>query len=278
MLDQRAAEDVEARVWASICGLAASEQILDSKGVFAATALFGDADHPLISRVLGLGSGRAVEDEMLGRIVALYDAAGADSIFVPLSPMARPARLPRMLKEHGFEPAMKEAKLYRPTENPPTPEPYFQIREAKAEELEAVQVLYEGAGMSKAWTNVVAAQVGAPCWHHYLALDGGKPVALGSMYAWEDYAYSLPGWTLPAFRRRGYQRALGIHRIGAAGRLGCKWVTANVDVTDSPIGFTIRSYERLGFKLLYLRDTYVRRRPEVPPQDRYSRRMMAPLG
>ena len=274
MPDSKGVEEVEARVWASLAGVTAVEPLFDSKGTFAATALFADLAHPLISRVVGLGSGRTVEPETLDRIIERYDATGADSIFVPLAPTARPAKLPRLLKERGFEASMKEAKLYRTTEQSPQRDPYFQIREASPEELEVVQVLYANSGMRKEWTNIVSANVGAPYWYHYMALDGGRPVALGSMYAWQDYAFTLPGWTLPAYRRKGFQRAINTYRIGEAKRLGCGWITANVDVTEAPIGFTVRSYERLGFKILYLRDTYIRQRPPSA-LNAYTRRMMA---
>lgn len=276
--DFRAVEAVEARSWASLPGVTATQPLFDSRGLLAGNALFSDSKLPLLNRVVGLGTDRTVEPETLDRIIEAYDAALAETTFIPLAPVARPSTLPRMLKERGFEPGMKEAKLCRSTKDPPEQDAYFRIRRAAPDELEALLYLYTGAGMQKPWAEVMAANLGAPGWHHFVALDSGKPVALASMFVSGKYALCFPGWSLPAYRKRGYQRALGVHRIVAAGELGCDWVTTNVDVTDGPIGFTVRSYTRLGFELLYVRTTYIRHRPNVPLPNAYTRRLLLPYG
>jgi GNAT superfamily N-acetyltransferase len=274
--DPIGAERVEARAWASLSAIRAAEPLFDERGLVTATALVADSCFPLANRVVGLGLSRPVQASLLDHILEIYDATGADCIFVPTAPTVRPASLPRLLQERGFEPAMREAKLYRSTFDAPEIDPAIRIVKAKEEDHEIVLTLYRRGGMAPDLTEVMAANLGNPGWHHYMALDDGRPVALASMFASQGFALCYPGMTLPGHRHRGYQRGLTSHRIAAAAELGCDWVTTNVDVTDSPIGFTIRSYTRLGFDLLYVRTTHIRHRPDVPLPDAFSRRLLVP--
>jgi GNAT superfamily N-acetyltransferase len=269
-----AIEAVEARGWTSLSGVTRTEPLFDDRGTLVATALFSEPRYPLLNRVVGLGLDRAVREETLDRILEMYDAARAETICIPTPPTARPSRLPRLLMERGFEPGLKEAKLYRTTLDPPDSDRHDRIVEATTGDSEVVRQMYGDAGMDADWADIMTAKLGADHWHHYIALDEGKPVALASMFASQELAWCPPGWTPPAYRRRGHQRALATHRIAAAAKLGCKWVNTNVDVTDSPLGFTVRSYTRLGFELLYVRTTYIRHRPDVPLPNAYARRLL----
>lgn len=271
-----AIEGVEARAWSSLAAVVKSEPLFDERGLQAATALFSDSTYPLANRVVGLGLARPVQPSVLDRILEMYDAAGADSIFIPMAPTARPSTLPRLLQERGFEPSMKEGKLYRSTQDPPRMDSRDRVIAAKEEDHEGVLNLYRSGGMDADWANIMAANLGTPGWHHFVALDGDRPVALASLFASQGFGLCFPGWTLPAYRHRGYQRALAAHRIAAARELGIGWVSANLDVTDSPIGFTIRSYTRLGFELLYVRTTFIRQRPNVTVPNAFSRRLLIP--
>lgn len=272
----REVEAAEGYAWRSLSGVTAAQPLFDSRGTFAGHALFSDVKRPLLNRVVGLGLDKPVDAETLDRIIQAYDAASAGALFLPIAPTTRPASLPRQLKERGFKPAMKEAKLCRATQEPPPQDPYYRIREATPEDCESVREVYASSGMQQEWVQVAAANLGAPGWHHYLALEGGRPVALASMFVSDKYAWCLPGWSLPEYRHRGYQRALAVRRVEAAREFGCEWVSTNVDVTEDPIGFTVRSYTRLGFELLYVRTTYIRHHPNVPLPDPYTRRMLVP--
>jgi GNAT superfamily N-acetyltransferase len=271
-----ALENAEGRAWVSMAALKESRPLFDDRGLLAGMALFGSREHPLMNRVVGLGVDRPGQPELLDRVVEMYDEAGADCVFIPAAPTARPSTLPRMLKQRGFEPAMKEAKLYRRTADPPRKDPRDRVVAAGPEDHEIVLSLYRSGGMQADWAEVVAANLGNESWHQYLAFDGGRPVAVATLFASQGIAYLYPGWTLPAYRHRGYQRALAAHRLQAAAELGCEWASVNLDVTENPIGFTIRSYTRMGFELLYVRTTHIRPRPNVALPSAYSRRMLVP--
>lgn len=269
-------EGVEARSWISLSAVTGAELLFDDRGMQVGTALFSDASCALANRVVGLGLGRPVQGQLLDQVIDMYEAAGSEGpIFIPTAPTARPATLPRMLRDRGFEPAMKEAKLYRNTKDPPAKDPRDRVVKAVEADHEVVASLYRAGGMHADWSDVMAANLGAPGWHHYMALDGDRPVALASMFESQGYALCFPGWTLPSYRHRGYQRALAAHRVAAAGEMGCEWVSINVDVTEGPIGFTTRSYTRLGFELLYVRTTHIKQLSAQLP-NAYSRRLLIP--
>ncbi len=267
-------EAIEARAWASLPVISATEPLLDDNGVVAATALLADDSYPLANRVIGLGLERPVSGSLLDRVCEIYDARGNDAVFIPLAPTARPPTLPRLLKERGFELAAKEAKLYRTTQDPPAMDPHDEVIKADVGDHDLVLSLYRNGGMQADWAEVMVGNLGKPGWHHYIARDQGRPVAVGSMFAGDGFAMFFSGWALAKYRHRGYQRALTSHRITAAGELGCNWVGVNIFVEDEPLNQNLRSYTRLGFELLYVRTTQIRHRPGVSQTDASRRRML----
>ena len=279
-----AIEGIEALAWASLAGNK-TEPVRDERGTATGLALFHGSPHPLTNRIVRLGLGRPAHPDGLDSIIEKYDAAGATTICVPLAPTARPSTLPRLLRERGFRPAIKEAKLYRSTINPPPKDALIRVVTATEDDHDAILSLYRTAGMDHGWAEIAATNLTSPLWKCYLAMERSKPVALATMLVSDGFAWFTPGWTLPEYRRRGHQRALMAHRIAAAGELGCGWVSANLDVTDdagstirsyTPMGFTMRSYTRHGFKVLYMRTTYVRVRDGTALPDALSRHLMMP--
>ena len=267
-------EGIEARAWASLPVISATEALLDDNGMVAATALLADDSYPLANRVIGLGLERPVSASLLDRLCEIFDARGNDAIFIPQAPTARPPTLPRLLKERGFEPAVKEAKLYRSTQDPPATDPRDEVIRATEADYEQVLSMYRSGGMQADWAEVMVRNLGRPGWHHFIARHEGRAVAIGAMFAEGGFAMCFSSWSLPAYRQRGFRSALMSHRIAAAGELGCNWVGANVFVEDEPLSENLRSHKLLGFELLYVRTTHIRHRPGVSPTDANRRRML----
>jgi GNAT superfamily N-acetyltransferase len=71
-----------------------------------------------------------------------------------------------------------------------------------------------------------------------------------------------PGWTLPAYRNRGAHAALIAQSINTAADAGCEWITASYPAS---IEDRTRSYERTGFKLLYMRSLFRPERSSLVP-------------
>jgi GNAT superfamily N-acetyltransferase len=271
-----AIEDIEAQAWETLTGTRAIQLLCEELGPAYGSAVFSHAPYSLANRIVRLGLARPARVDYLDRMIEKYDAEGTPMICVPLAPTARPSTLPRLLKERGFKPAIKEAKFYRNTVDAPAKDPHIRIVTAPEEDYEKILSLYRDSGMDHDWAEVATAHLSSPSWNHYLALEGSKPVAIAGMFVSDGLCWCTPGWTLPDYRARGHQRALLAHRIAAAIEFGCAWVSVNLDVTDEPMGFTVRSYTRQGFKLLYVRTTHIRTRDGIALPDPFERRLMMP--
>ena len=95
-------------------------------------------------------------------------------------------------------------------------------------------------------------------WKHYMAFEGSKPVATGSVYfsgvsAWIGFAA-----TNPDYRGRGAQGAILEARINEARNRGCKWIAVETgeDTSEHDVP-SYRNMLRYGFRLLYKRPNYV---------------------
>ena len=67
----------------------------------------------------------------------------------------------------------------------------------------------------------------------YLAYVDGQPAAEAALYWRGDLAYLESAGTLPAFRRRGIQRALIDRRIADATKLGCRLICGGADFENN---------------------------------------------
>jgi GNAT superfamily N-acetyltransferase len=98
----------------------------------------------------------------------------------------------------------------------------------------------------------------APGFHRQVARLGGEPAGGASMRLDEAGIAQLAGAaTLPAFRRRGVQRALLAARLAMAARAGCDLAV----VTTQPGSQSQANAERQGFRLLYARAVLVKDPP-----------------
>jgi len=87
----------------------------------------------------------------------------------------------------------------------------------------------------------------------YIAWIGERPAGGGAAWAHEGVLGICGTATLPAFRRRGVQRAVTIRALqDAAGH--CDLAIA----TTAPGSTSQRTFERLGFRVLYTRAILVK--------------------
>lgn len=103
-------------------------------------------------------------------------------------------------------------------------------------------------------------------WRHYLAFDGGAPVAAAAVRLHSEVAWCCFAGTLPEHRGKGAQRALLNQRINDAAEAGCRWVTCE-SLPDRP---NAPSFSRInmvatGFVPAYERPSYILRLPEREP-------------
>lgn len=234
----------------------------------ARTAWVGDAfltagrtgDSLRINRVVGLGSRLRPTAARLGEIIAAYRDVRVPRFSVMVAPGPHAATARRLLRAHDFVRHGSHLKLARRTA-PPPPAVETSLRVRRVGRTHArsfARILGETIGMPESRQLWMAATVGAPGFHHFLAFDGRAPVATGLLYAdgaWGTLAF---GTTLTSHRRRGAQSALIAARVRHAAALGCTHVTATTDAPGRgrPAG-SYRNTVRCGFSPAYLREKWV---------------------
>lgn len=82
-----------------------------------------------------------------------------------------------------------------------------------------------------------------------LAFIDGRPAGTAELFITDEIAWLSADATLPAFRRRGVQRALQAYRLARAAEAGCA-----IAVTEAaPGGPSQRNMHRMGFEVAYTR-------------------------
>lgn len=259
-------ELAEAEAWAALAHARLEFSPVGVERIGGAVVLVDRRSEQPLNRVYGLGLSKPASPAMLDEVLAVYEAAGVERFTVHLSPTARPPSLPRWLEQRGFSLERRVPKLYRSTLSPPPLDPHVSIRPALYEEIESFsRIRAEAIDRSLEWASLAAICIGQPGWHHYFALDGGRPVGTGAMYVHDGIAWLSHGTTLPSHQRRGIHAAMIAHRLQEAARLGCEWATANplTESAQESEGM-FRNLVRNGFELLYLRAAYVYEDPGTP--------------
>ena len=120
----RLAEHIECRAWMDIVS-AAPAWLREATGVLVEE--FGGAvmiaarrvRHLLFNRVIGLGEGLPARGEHIEAVMDRYWELGVKKYWVHSGPHARPARLGRLLQEHGLELYRRSwVKMIRPAREP----------------------------------------------------------------------------------------------------------------------------------------------------------------
>ncbi len=115
-----------------------------------------------------------------------------------------------------------------------------------------------GYGAPAGLAELVAALVGRPGWHCFIAFDGDAPAATGALYARGALCWLGVAATLPACRRRGAQGALLAARIRRAAEIGCtRLVTETGERTGDRPSVSYRNILRSGFAESYVRPNFV---------------------
>lgn len=222
---------------------------------------FGRPGDPSLSlnRVMGFGLERPGSPEDIVALKAFYAEHDMPCFRISLCPAAEPAGLETVLAGAGFGPYSHWIKWVRdgsPAKNSATG---LSIERAGPDESEAIEELVLAAFVGRPFSiPYIAALVGRPCWHHYVARDDGVLVAAASMYARDGFAWLGAAGTLASHRGRGAQGALIARRIDDARALGCHTFTTETapDEAGQP-NPSSRNMERAGFRVAYRRPGWV---------------------
>jgi ribosomal protein S18 acetylase RimI-like enzyme len=226
-------------------------------------AVFGRLGSPL-NKVLGLGLDGPVSDDDLDAIEGFY-AARQSPVAIELCPLAA-IDLPARLVARGYVPRMFESELARAL-------PYTgsagttsdAIRVARTDDatgwLETVSqgfAVVEGdeAVPSDETVRTMAEVMMAflhPAIGRYIAVNGTVPAGGGATYVAGDIVGIFGTATRAAFRRRGVQEAI-VRQVMAAAPAHAGLAIA----TTAPGSSSQRTFERLGFQVLYTRTIFVK--------------------
>jgi GNAT superfamily N-acetyltransferase len=219
-----------------------------------------------VTEAMGLGFDGAVSEHDLERFVEFYTSRGVEPK-IELCPLADES-LVRGLAARGFVLRDFEHVLVRDLaadESLPDLPDRIEIVDVRPGDEPMIRRLVEIAISGSAPPNtelferLVRRAVATPEMKHFAARVDGQVAAIGGCEV-EPPLGSLFGMsTLPAFQRRGCQRALMIHRIRLVREHGCRYVT----VQTKPHVATGRNALRLGFQVAYTKAILARPGPDL---------------
>jgi GNAT superfamily N-acetyltransferase len=229
-------------------------------------ALFGVMGSPL-NKMLGLGVRAPVTDGDLDAIEAFYAAHGSPAQ-IELCPLAAADVAPR-LSARGFMLQGFENELARPLAvngAAPAIDSVLRVGRASSPEQDDLWIDIVSEGFAAAEISgpvtpesidrmkVVMRQFNHPAIARYLVWAHGEPAGGGATYVRDGVLGVFGTATLPRYRRRGVQTALVSHVLAEE--------TSRADLaiaTTEPGSTSQRTFERLGFSLIYTRAILVKR-------------------
>ena len=221
----------------------------------------GIANTLLFNRVLGLGLSDPASATDLDLLDSLYAASAVASYAIELSPSAQPSNLAEVLCSRGFVPFKQTSMMVRSCAPIEAPACALQVRRASAHEAGAFAALCCGVfGYAEPMPQILRATFDSPQWQHWIAFDGGSPVAAAMTYLRGDTGWI--GWvcTLAEHRGKGAQTALAAAQLRGAAEAGLQWVTLEAAKgSKAHPGQSLRNYRRLGWTTVHDRAVYLRR-------------------
>ena len=221
-----------------------------------------------MNKVIGLGLGEALDESALAAVEAEYAARG-EAVRVELSTLDDGA-IARLLTSRGYRLLGFENVLGRPLSTADVGAPAvagLAIHSLAPDDLDLfMEVTVDGfahadegplpteAPPPDALEAIFRDMVGVSGFRRYLATIDSVAVAAASVRIDGSLAQMTGAATLPAFRRRGLQTALTLHRLADARAAGCDLAV----VTTAPGSKSQENAQRRGFELLYARAILVK--------------------
>jgi GNAT superfamily N-acetyltransferase len=223
------------------------------------TTIMAKIDTLAFNRVIGLGLSEPVTAERLDEITGHYREHKVPRFFIQLHPDAVTQRTAGLLAAKGLRHYNNWVKLYRPVE--PIAEVKTDLRIEKIGREHAdkfAEIMVTSFEWNETLRPMVAASVGRPGWHHYMAFDADIPVATAAFFAAGEYAWIDMAATLHDYRGRGAQGALVERRIADMAAMGCRWIVVETaEQTPNKEAPSYRNMIRYGFKTAYVRPNYI---------------------
>ena len=262
----RRVEEAEIEFCAATARAAAAEAFASLEAA-GGRAVYGVGGSPM-NKVLGLGLGVAATDRDLDGIEAFYGSRGAP-VQIEVCPLAV-ADLPARLIRRGYLLQAFENVLARPVPSSPLAaaggDPRVTVTASREDDEVWLRVVSEGfshpetaAGEETSYPagvppiDEVMRQFFHPAVARYIGWTGGEPAGGGAAFASGGALGIFGTSTRPAYRRRGVQRALVVRALNdGVGRASLAFATTEPGSTSQ------RTFERLGFRVLYTRAIFGR--------------------
>ena len=162
------------------------------------------------NRVHLRGAEPGLSAEGVARIADLFRQAGVKKFYVWLSPGPRVDAVRGWLTDEGMARVqyVRYPTLMRDVVMPSRAASRIEAREMDASEALRLAERHEGV----AWPDYLRS-AGAPGFHHFMAFDGGRPIATANLCVLDDLGYLGAALTAEPFRGRGAQQALIARRL-----------------------------------------------------------------
>ena len=203
-----------------------------------------------LNRVYWCGMEAGMEFRGIGRLIDLFATDGVKRFFVWLSPGPDMDAVRGWLEGGGLS---RIRRTGYPTlcRQGPAPAPFrtdLDIRQVNAADVAAAR-----AQLGETLWPELARSVGQAGFFHYMAFDGGRPVAIAALCMFEDLGYLMAAATAESHRQRGAQQALIAERIKCAEQIGCSTL---VSETLTILEHSLRNLQRAGFQEVYEKEVY----------------------
>jgi GNAT superfamily N-acetyltransferase len=207
------------------------------------------------NRVHLCGAEEGLTADGMARIADLFSQAGVERYFVWLSPGPRMEVVRGWLIDAGMTRRLHVSypTLVRGASILPGTTRALEAREMGAGEATLLAERHEGI----AWPDYLRS-AGALGFHHFVAFDGGRPIATAVLCVFDGLGYLGAALTAEAFRGRGAQRALIAKRIETAAALGCQILVCE---TLSMLEVSLGNLQKAGFRVMFEKDVYEAKLP-----------------
>jgi GNAT superfamily N-acetyltransferase len=202
------------------------------------------------NRICLCGSEGGLSRDGLNEMIGLFATRGVTRFFVWLSPGSGIELVREWLAESRFVkvPWTRYPTLAYCGESLLPNSSTFEIRRVGGNEIAAAR-----SQLGDVMMDGYAESVGRQGFHHYMAFDASRPVAVAALVQFEDIGYLTYAGTAESDRRRGAQSALIAQRVEQARALGC---TQIVSQTLTMLKDSLANLQRAGFREIYEQEVY----------------------
>lgn len=202
------------------------------------------------NRIILCGSDGGLTLDGLKQLIGLFEAQNVDRFFVWLSPGPDLELIREWLGALAFVkvPWTRYPTLLHDGQTAVPAPNHLTVREVGADEVDSARSSL-GEAMMEGYTE----SVGINGFHHYMAFDSGRPIAVAALVQFEDIGYLTYAGTAESDRRRGAQSALIAHRVEQARALGCAHI---VSQTLTMLTDSLANLQRAGFHEIYEQEVF----------------------